>query len=81
MPMCLINLGLFHEDVWGSGSIAPLYFTLALDVGELSTSHTGCFIPEERVPGTHWIGGWWAPEPVWMLWRREESLSSAGIEP
>jgi hypothetical protein len=20
-------------------------------------------LPSEKVPGTHWIGGWWAPEP------------------
>jgi len=24
--------------------------------------------PMERTPGTHWLGGWLAPEPVWMQW-------------
>ena len=24
----------------------------------------------DRVPSTHWTGGW-APEPVWMLWREK----------
>jgi hypothetical protein len=25
-----------------------------------------CYTPRERVPSTHYIGGGWAPEPVWM---------------
>jgi hypothetical protein len=35
--------------------------TPALDGGEWSASHPGCFTPKERVPGTHWIGGWVGP--------------------
>jgi hypothetical protein len=35
----------------------------------------------ERVPNTHCIGGWVAPQPVWMVWRREKSLTLMGIEP
>jgi hypothetical protein len=31
---------------------------LALDKGEWSASRPGRFIPRERAPGTHWIGGW-----------------------
>jgi len=36
-----------------------------------------------KSPGTHFRGGWWAPEPVWTLWEREElpSLPRPGIEP
>jgi hypothetical protein len=30
--------------------------TLALDGGEWSASHPGCFTPRERDPGTPWIG-------------------------
>jgi hypothetical protein len=26
-----------------------------------------------KAPGTHWIGGGWAPEPVRTMWRRENS--------
>jgi hypothetical protein len=29
-----------------------------LDGGEWSASHPGRFTSGERVPGTHWIGGW-----------------------
>jgi hypothetical protein len=32
--------------------------TSALDRGEWSASRPGRFTPRERVPGTHWIGGW-----------------------
>jgi hypothetical protein len=30
--------------------------------------------PRERVPNTHWIRSWWAPEPVSIEWRREKYL-------
>jgi hypothetical protein len=30
------------------------------------------FLPK-KAPGTHWIGGWVGPEPVWTTWRRENS--------
>jgi len=32
--------------------------TSALDEGEWSASHPGHFIPRERAPSIHWIGGW-----------------------
>jgi len=35
--------------------------TSALDGGEWSVSCPGHFIPRERGPGTHWIGGWVGP--------------------
>jgi hypothetical protein len=38
--------------------------TLALDGGEWSASRPGRFTPRERVPGTHWIGGWVGPRAV-----------------
>jgi hypothetical protein len=46
---------------WGSGGIAPLFLTLALDGGEWSTSHSSRFTLE-GAPGTHWIGGWVGPK-------------------
>jgi len=33
----------------------------ALDGGERSASHPGHFIPGERTPSSHWIGGWVGP--------------------
>jgi hypothetical protein len=40
----------------GSEGIAPPFLTSTLDEGEWSASRTGRFIPEENIPGTHWIG-------------------------
>jgi hypothetical protein len=53
-------------DVW-----IHVFLTSALDGGDWSASRPGRFIPGERPPFTHWIGG--APEPVWTTWRGEKS--------
>jgi hypothetical protein len=54
----LIKQATRNEDVLGSGDIAPLFLTVAVNGGEWSTSRPGRFTPGERAPGTHWIGGW-----------------------
>jgi hypothetical protein len=56
--LCLINLILCYEDVWGSGGRTPSFLTSALDGGEWSASRPCCFTPGEKAPGTDWIGGW-----------------------
>jgi hypothetical protein len=66
----LINDVPRHEDVWGSGSIAPAFLTSALDVSEWSGSRPGRFSSGERAPSTHWVGGWVDPDPVRTLWDR-----------
>jgi hypothetical protein len=38
-----------------------IFLTSALVGGECSASRSGRFIPGERAPGTHWIGGWVGP--------------------
>jgi hypothetical protein len=38
--------------------MASPFLNLALDGGDWSASRPGRFNPEERAPGTHWIGGW-----------------------
>jgi hypothetical protein len=38
--------------------------TSALDGGEWSASRPGRFIPRERAPGIHWIGGRVGPRAV-----------------
>jgi hypothetical protein len=43
-----------NEGVWGSGCIDPHF--LDLSTSEWSTSSPGRFTPEERAPGTHFIG-------------------------
>jgi len=39
-------------------SISTHSLTLAPREGEWSASHPSYFTPRERVPGTHWTGGW-----------------------
>jgi hypothetical protein len=58
----------YHEDIWGSGGIAPPFLTSALDEGEWSVSRYGHFTSGERASGTHcWKAGR-APESVWTLY-------------
>jgi hypothetical protein len=48
----LISYALCHEDIWGSGGIAPPFLTSAIDGGEWSASRPCHFIPGEGAPGT-----------------------------
>jgi hypothetical protein len=52
---------LHHEDLWGSGGIAPPFMSLALDRDDVSASRAYSFTTRERTPGIHWIGGWVDP--------------------
>jgi hypothetical protein len=46
--------------IWGSGGIAPPFLTSALNKGE--GLHAPVTLrPGERVPGTHFTGGWVGP--------------------
>jgi hypothetical protein len=56
--MYLIHQEPCHEDVEGSGGIAPLFLTSALDGGEWTASRPDLFIAGERALGTHLTGGW-----------------------
>jgi hypothetical protein len=47
--------------------------TFSLVRGEWWAARPGRFTHGERAPGTHRVGGWVDPEPVWMTWRRENS--------
>jgi hypothetical protein len=42
----------------GSGGIAQIFLTSALDGGDWPASRHDCFTSREVVSGTHWIGGW-----------------------
>jgi hypothetical protein len=41
-----------------TGGIALPSLILALDEGEWSVSHPGCFTPRERALGIRWKGSW-----------------------
>jgi hypothetical protein len=65
----VFNYALYHEDIWGSGDIAPPFFIPAVDGGELKASCPCRFTPAEiafvligREAGS-------VPESVWPLWR------------
>jgi hypothetical protein len=45
LSLCLTNKTLRHEDVWGSGDIAPSFLTSAPDGGEWSASCLCRFTP------------------------------------
>jgi hypothetical protein len=51
----------------GSGGIALPFLTSALDWDKWSASRPGRFTAKERTSGTHWIGVYVVPEPVWTL--------------
>jgi hypothetical protein len=57
----MVKLSLCHEDVWGSGGIAPTFLTSALHGDEWSVSRPCLFTLGETAPDTHWIGGWVNP--------------------
>jgi hypothetical protein len=54
-----------HEGVLGEWKYRSTHsLTSALDGGDWSASSSDHFNPRERVPGTHWIGGWVGPRVV-----------------
>jgi hypothetical protein len=48
--LVLNQLSTRHEDLWGSGSIAPPFMTSVLDGGEWSASRPSCFTPGKDTP-------------------------------
>jgi hypothetical protein len=64
LSLCF-NWAPHHEGVWEEWRHSSTHsLTSALDGGEWSVSRPGRFIPSERAPGTHWIGGWVGPRAV-----------------
>jgi hypothetical protein len=76
LSLCLINYALRHENVWGSGGIAPVFLTSALD----GASRPGRFITTEKAPLHIGWEAWWAWEPVWTPSRREILFPLPGIK-
>jgi hypothetical protein len=72
----VLSSALCHEDVRGNGGIAPPSLTFVVDGGEWSDSRPCHFTPGGKSPPVH-IG--WAPESVWVLWRREKSCSAGNL--
>jgi len=65
--------------MWEGGSILPLPFlTLALDGCMWSVSHLGCFTPRNETMVHIKKKFVWAPELVWLLWKRAKFLPCTG---
>jgi hypothetical protein len=45
----------------GVDVLIHIFLTSTLDGGKWSASSPDCFTPGEKVPITHWIGGWVGP--------------------
>jgi len=58
--VCTLCLTKHHamKTYWGMEVKLHTFLTVALEGGEWSASRPGRFTPRERVPSTHWIGGW-----------------------
>jgi hypothetical protein len=57
MSLCLINSALRHENIGGSGGIAPSFLASALQRGEWSASRPSLFTSWEIDSGTNRIAG------------------------
>jgi hypothetical protein len=55
--------------------------TSALEGDEWSASRPGRFTPRERVPGTHWLGGWVGSRAVLDAVVKRKIPGLAGKEP
>jgi hypothetical protein len=69
----------YTVKTWGSGAIAPPFFTLTPDGGELSALCPCRFTARERDPGADWIGG--CVGPRFGMDGIEKYLALMGIEP
>jgi hypothetical protein len=64
-PCLFFNWTPRHEGALGKWKYSSTHsLTSALEGGEWSASRLGRFIPRERAPDTHWIGGWVGPRAV-----------------
>jgi hypothetical protein len=64
-PICLHGIGKRKDKAmktYGGVDVQiHIFFTSVIVGGEWSASRLGRATPEERAPGTHWIGGWVGP--------------------
>jgi hypothetical protein len=61
--------------------MAPPFLISALDGCEWSASYPGRFIPGERVPAIHRIGGWVGPRAGLETVDERKTFALPGIEP
>jgi hypothetical protein len=59
LSLCLINQASRHEDVWGSGSIAPPFSILALESVKWSASHEPYIMGVRHFPKRRTLTAYW----------------------
>jgi hypothetical protein len=64
----------------GADVYIHVFLTSALFGGEWSALRPGRFTPEERAPGTHWIGGWVDPSAGLDDVEKRKFLTLPGLE-
>jgi hypothetical protein len=80
LSLCLTNQALYHEGVWGVDVSIHIFLTSALVGGEWSASRSDRFIPGERAPGTHCIGGWLGLRAGLNAVEKRKFLTLPGLE-
>jgi hypothetical protein len=64
----------------GVGVLTHVFLTLALIWDEGWALRPGRFTPEERTPGTHWIGSWVDPRAGLNDMEKWKFLTPPGLE-
>jgi hypothetical protein len=64
----------------GVDVLIRVFLTSAIVGGEWSASHPCRYIPGERAPGTHWIGGWVGPRAGLDEVEKRKFLTLWGLE-
>jgi hypothetical protein len=64
----------------GVAALIHIFLTAALFAGEWPASRPSYFIPGERAPGNHWIGGWVGPIAGLDYMERRKFLTLSGLE-
>jgi hypothetical protein len=64
----------------GVDVLTHVFLTSALVGGERIASRSGSFLPRERIPGIHWIGGWVGPRISLDDTEKGKFLTLPGLE-
>jgi hypothetical protein len=81
VSLCFINYTIYHEDIRGSGGIAPPFFTSALDEVQSQLHTLDALSPGKKPPVTTEQETLWTLQPAWTLWRRKNCAPAKNQTP